>query len=278
MRSKSPLHVPFKQIDVWNNFSKRLLSAPEVELFLDYDGTITPIRLTPAEAVLSPDTIQIMRELINLPKVRVTIVTGRSMKDIRSILPFENIRIVANHGFHMYLDGEEWIHPDAELSVLNMQQTKEELQHLLEPYKGIFVEDKKYTLSIHYRNALVRDIPEITKITQKTALSFNEKFIITEGKEVMEIRPPVNWGKGHAVSKILKAHKYPALSLKVYIGDDMTDEDAFQVLKSTGITIHVGKTNETMAQYYVSDVDEVLQILKMIIKLRTHTSGGRIKS
>jgi trehalose-phosphatase len=78
--------------------------------------------------------------------------------------------------------------------------------------------------------------------------------------------------------EILKARQHSAHSLQMYIGDDITDEDAFQALQSSGITIHVGKISRTHAQYYVTDVDEVLQILKMIITLRTHRSNPHLTS
>jgi trehalose 6-phosphate phosphatase len=271
-------HVPFKQIDIWNNFSKRLLSASKVELFLDYDGTITPIHKTPSEAILAPDTIHILQQLLQLPNVRVTIVTGRSMKDIQRFIPFEDIRLIANHGFQIYQDKTEWIHPDAQSSQLKMHELQDILNKSLESFPKAYVEGKQFTLSIHYRNAAAQDVPYIKELTLKAISSFDPKLVITEGKEVIEVRPPVKWGKGHAVRKILNANSYPPNSMKIYIGDDMTDEDAFQVLKTSGITIHVGETPDTKAQYYVDNVKEVLQILKMIIKLRTHHSNQFLTS
>lgn len=276
MKLNNPPHVPFKQIDIWNNFSKRLLSSSKVELFLDYDGTITPIHKTPSETILSSDTIHILQQLIQLPNVRVTILTGRSMKDIRKFIPFENIRLVANHGFHIYMDGNEWVHPDAESSFPKMHQLQDILLTALKSFSNVFVENKQFTLGIHYRNAAAKDTPIVKELTKKNISSFDPKLVITESKEVIEVQPPVKWGKGNAVSKILKVHPYPHNSLKIYIGDDITDEDAFQVLKSSGITIYVGEISETKAQYYVENVKEVLQILRMIIKLRTHNSSHRL--
>ncbi len=272
MKSNISLHIPLKRIDIWNNFSKRLLSASEVELFLDYDGTITPIQKTPSEAVLSPDTIHLLQQLIQLPDVRVTIVTGRSMKDIRNFITFENIRLVANHGFHICQNKSEWIHPDALTSRPKMHQLQEILQNALDSFSNVYVEDKQFTLSVHYRNVIAQNVPFVKELTMKTISSFDPELIITEGKEVLEVRPAVEWGKGHAVRKILKEHQYPPNSLKIYIGDDITDEDAFKVLKPPGITIHVGEMPETKAQYYVENVKDVIKILKMIIKLRTHYS------
>jgi len=272
MKSNISLHIPLKRIDIWNNFSKRILSAAEVELFLDYDGTITPIQKTPSEAVLAPDTIHLLQQLIQLPDVRVTIVTGRSMKDIRNFVTLEDIRLVANHGFHIYQNKSEWIHPDALSSRPKMHQLQNILQNALDSFSNVFVEDKQFTLSVHYRNVIAQNVPFVKELTIKTVSVFDPELIITEGKEVLEVRPAVEWGKGHAVRKLLNEHQYPSNSLKIYIGDDKTDEDAFKALKSSGITIHVGEMPETKAQYYVENVRDVIKILKMIVKLRTHYS------
>lgn len=276
MKNNGPLHLSSRHLDIWNNVSKRIHSAPEIALFLDYDGTITPIRNTPNEAILAPDTTHLLQRLIQLPNMRVTIVTGRSMEDIRRLIPFENIGFIANHGFHILQDGTEWIHPDAVSSCQTLHQLHAILQNALKQFQKAYLEDKQFTLSIHYRNVYIQEEPTFKEIARKTVCAFDPRLVITEGKEVLEVRPPVDWGKGRAVMEILKTSQHSAHSLQMYIGDDITDEDAFQVIQPSGITIHVGKTSRTHAQYYVTDVDEVLQILKIIITLRTHRSNPHL--
>jgi trehalose 6-phosphate phosphatase len=273
MTETYPLHLSSRQLDIWNNISGKLHSASEIELFLDYDGTITPIRSTPEEALLSPDTIHLLERLIQLPGLRLTIVTGRSMKDIRRLIPFENIGFIANHGFHIYQNREEWIHPDAVSTHQTLHQLHTILQTVLNKFKNAYLEDKQFTLSLHYRNVSIQDQIIFKEMARKTIWEFDPKLVITEGKEVLEVRPPVDWGKGYAVMEILKMPQHDTHALQMYIGDDTTDEHAFQVLQQSAITIHVGKTSRTFAQYYVNDVDEVLQILKMIITLRSHRAN-----
>jgi trehalose 6-phosphate phosphatase len=268
-----PLHLSSRKLDIWNNISGRLHSASEIELFLDYDGTITPIRSTPEEALLAPDTIHLLERLIRLPGTRVTIVTGRSMKDIQKLIPFENIGFIANHGFHIRQQGKEWIHPEAVSTQQTLHQLHTLLQNTLKQFGNAYLEDKQFTLSLHYRNVSIQEQLTFKDIARKTICEFNPTLVITEGKEVLEVRPPVDWGKGYAVMEILKTPRHDTHALQMYIGDDITDEHAFQVLQQAAITIHVGKISKTFAQYYVNDVDEVLQILKMIITLRTHRSN-----
>jgi len=273
MNNNGPFHLSPKQLDIWNNISRQLHTASEIDLFLDYDGTITPIRSTPAEAVLEPETVHVLQQLIQLPHLKVTMVTGRSMADIQKLVLFKNIGFVANHGFHVLQDGKEWRHPEAERFIKKLRKLYTILQGAFQPFPKSFLEDKQFTLSIHYRNVSVQEQTAFKAIARKTIYEFDSRLVLTEGKEVLEVRPPVDWGKGRAVMEILSAQQHSPRSLQMYIGDDITDEDAFQVLQSSGITIHVGNTADTQAHYYVNDVDEVLQILKMIIRLQTHRSN-----
>jgi trehalose 6-phosphate phosphatase len=200
------------------------------------------------------------------------------MKDIRNLIPFENIGFIANHGFHIRQEGNEWIHPEAASSQQKLHQLHAILQNALKQFENAYLENKQFTLSLHYRNVSIREHLAFKEIARKTACDFDPRLVITEGKEVLEVRPPVDWGKGRAVMELLKRRQHSAQILLMYIGDDITDEDAFQALHSSGITIHVGNMPYTNAQYYVNDVDEVLQILKMIIKLRSHRPSQHITS
>jgi len=93
---------------------------------------------------------------------------------------------------------------------------------------------------------------------------------IRKGKKLLEIRPIADWDKGKAVLRLLSKQKSVCKNdkiLPVYIGDDLTDEDAFQVLKSKGITVFVGKPKKSYADFYLQDTEEVKKFLMKILAL-----------
>jgi trehalose 6-phosphate phosphatase len=273
MKNAHPILASPRQLDIWNTLSRQVYIAQEIALFLDYDGTLTPIRKTPNKAIPAPGTISLLRKLIQLPHLTVFIVTGRSMEDIRQRIPLENMGFIANHGFHILRDGNEWKHPGAIQFKWKLQKLHTLLQNTLKPFQHAFIEDKQFTLSIHYRNVPSREKYPLKTTAAETIGAYDSTLLTTEGKEVLEVRPPLDWGKGRAVMKVLKSSQHSPHSLQIYIGDDETDEDAFHVLQSSGMTLHVGRISNTYAQYYMPNVGEVLRFLKMILAMRTHHSN-----
>lgn len=269
---KMPLYLFSNAAVIWKKAAERLRSAEGIALFLDYDGTLTSIRPSPSKAVLSKATAQTLRRLSRLPDVQTTIVTGRSMRDIRRLVPIDNIGFAANHGIHILHDGKEWIHPD----VLPLMQSLKRLHAILRNALGVFpkayVENKKFTLSVHYRNIPLAKVNSLKSSVRKAVRSFDSSLILTRGKKVLEVKPPIVWDKGCAVLKLLKSSKRSRLQLPLFIGDDITDEDVFHVLRASGITVRVGKSSATEATFYVKDVDETHRLLQSIIEIRTHSS------
>lgn len=273
MTIKNPIYLFSKQPDSWEKISRKLRKASNLALFLDYDGTLTPIRHTPSAATLGSETEQLLWQLANLPDVYLTIVTGRSMEDIKRLVPIENITFIANHGFHIFRDGSEWIHPEAISLIQTLKRLSFTLNQALDKFPKAQVENKQFTLSIHYRNIPVRKTSSLMSIVRKTVHSFDPRLILTPGKKVLEVRPQVKWGKGKAVLQVLKTSNLSGRPTAIFIGDDKTDEDVFRVLRFKGIMIRVGKERKTDAVYYVKDVGEVLQLLRSLITLRTSNSS-----
>jgi len=131
--------------------------------------------------------------------------------------------------------------------------------------KSALVEDKKLTLTVHYRNVKNNLIRGLKKKVFDIVNDYKGKIRITTGKKIIEVKPDVNWNKGKAVLKILR--KVNARDNKkniIYIGDDNTDEDVFRVLDKKAITIHVGNKRKSFAQYYVKNVRGVQKFLEWI--------------
>ena len=268
MTNKNPIYLFSPQSNVWKNVSRRLQSAHKLALFLDYDGTLTPIRYTPSAAILTKEAEHVLQQIAKLRNVSLTIVTGRSMEDIRRLVPIENIGIAANHGFHILRNGYEWIHPDAVRLIQTFSRLHAILRNKLEIFPKALAENKQFTLSVHYRNISENKVSSLKSLVMKIVRSFDSTLKITRGKKVLEVRPKIVWGKGNAVLEILRTSKYSHRPLPIFIGDDTTDEDVFQVLRSKGITIRVGKSLTTKAKYFVEDVNDVLLLLKLILELR----------
>jgi trehalose 6-phosphate synthase/phosphatase len=107
---KIPVNLFSERHNSWDSIARKLCSASGIYLFLDYDGTLTPIRRTPSAALLASETEKILQQLAQLPGVQVAIITGRSMEDIRRLVRVENIAFAANHGFNITMEPNGFIH------------------------------------------------------------------------------------------------------------------------------------------------------------------------
>jgi len=134
--------------------------------------------------------------------------------------------------------------------------------------RGVVLENKGITLSVHYRCVPKNRVSDVKAriIALGELPGFRDTLDIHPGKMCLEVRPRVPWDKGSAVAwLILRAMKEGAASfLPVYIGDDTTDEDAFQVLRNVGITVRVGNDRASRAEYYVKNTSEVFRFLTLI--------------
>ncbi len=246
-----------------------------IALFLDYDGTLTPIAPTPDQAVLSPDTKKVLQKIIKCPKVHTAIVSGRSLEDVRRLIGIKDLIYIGNHGFEIKGSGMEFEGLISPAYRQVLAGIKSEIIRSLESFQGVIIENKGITLSVHYRLTQEDERAEILRHLEKITKQFisNQDIHVTTGKMVFEIRPPIDWDKGKAVMWVFKrqqlAYEHQNV-LPIYIGDDVTDEDAFFVLKDMGVTVCVGQKEASQAQYYVNDPDEVIKFLEFLLKVRQH--------
>lgn len=243
-------------------------------ILLDYDGTLTEIVKKPSLAKLTSARRYFLKQLARHKKIIIGIVSGRSLKDVKSKVKVPGIYYIGNHGFEMEGPKLKRLHPKAKKFKPLLKKIARQLNCQLKQIKGIMVEDKGLTLSVHYRLAKktaeknARQI--LFKVLQKYLRAKQVK--LTFGKKVFEIRPPLSWHKGKAVTWILKSLKI-GKAIPFYFGDDETDEDAFRALKKKGITIRVGKRRGTAAQYLFKNVDQVYNFLYFIEKVIEFSPG-----
>ncbi len=257
----------------WNKI-KAAIKGKFVYIFLDFDGTLAPIAKTPGAAFIPRETRRLLLALSGMPNCKLAIVSGRALKDVEKKVGIKNrIVFVGNHGFEIKGPEIKFRSPVEPEYMKLLKKIRVRLEKNLSSVKGVFTEDKGFSLSLHYRAADRNDVPKIRAEFYAAIVSCEakKKVSVITGKKILEIRPPVAWDKGKAVLWLLARHKSGARYKKkevvpVYIGDDKTDEDAFKSLKGKAITIFVGRALNTKARFYLKDTPEVTDFLKVALK------------
>lgn len=233
-------------------------------LFLDYDGTLTPIVGRPEAAILSEDMRRLLASLAQ--KHTVTIVSGRDRADVTRLVGVHGIYYIGSHGFEIAGPGElHFEHEDGLARLPALSAAADQLSASTAGMPGVTLERKRFALAVHYRNAPDDSLPAL-KVIAEEILRSDTDLRVSYGKKVMELRPDTDWNKGHAVRWLinrlrLDGHRAPCM----YIGDDLTDEDAFVELAQDSITILVGDHGApTRAQWRLRDVCEVQALLSRI--------------
>lgn len=248
--------------------------AKKVFLFLDFDGTLAPIRKKPSLAMLPGATETILRRLAKRPNVVVCIVTGRSQADAKEKIRIRNVLWIANHGFEISMGRSHWVHQSALQARHVLGEIARKLKRVLPAIQGVLIENKRYTLTVHYRNVWKQSVPVVKETTQRLLRPYEAQFRITRGKKVFEVRPDVQWNKGRAVDRVLKFLRPGKTSLVVYVGDDRTDEDAFKLLRGRAITVLVGGRRQSAAKYRVGSPSAVAEFLKILDASRRNVEKG----
>ncbi|RKY32344.1 MAG: trehalose-phosphatase [Candidatus Omnitrophota bacterium] len=258
-------------IDYWDKVS-RLLKNNYIFLFLDYDGTLTPIAETPEKASLPLNTRELLMKMAESPRFKLAIITGRALENIKKMIGVKGVIYAGNHGLEIEGPKIKFSCPVVMQSKLVIQKIKKDLVSRLSAIRGVIVEDKILTLSIHFRRAETGEQRKIKKIINEVSRSYAIKKMvrITSGKKVFEVRPYLDWDKGKVVLWLFARQQFITgvkKCLPVYIGDDITDEDAFRMLKDKGLTILVGRPRGTHAQYYLKNTKEVFNFLEQISEI-----------
>ncbi len=251
---------------------KKIVGRRPVALFLDYDGTLAPIAPTPAQARMPAEMKRLIEEFTAVPRCRLTVVSGRSLRDIRKQVGVRRVFYVGNHGLEMAgpgLRSKSLLTPELKET---MKRVKWSLRKEVADIPGVLLEDKGLTLSVHYRLASPEDVASVRRGFVRAAGPFLEEgeIVVTRGKRVFEVRPPLKADKGQAVLWLWKQQKI-ACGRKdlfpVYLGDDATDEDAFIALKGRGLGIRVGAAGASAASYYLKSTHEVEEFLRLLLGL-----------
>jgi trehalose-phosphatase len=229
-------------------------------LFLDYDGTLVPIQRSPDRAVLSHRRKRFLEDLSE--RMFVCIVSGRSLADVRRCVGIERLAYIGNHGLEARWGRRTWVHPLAKKRRPALARLLKRIEARTTRFARLLVEDKGLTGSVHFRRLDPALVEPLRRIVADEVLREGRAFIVTEGKKVLEIRPNIDWDKGVGIRKLMRWLPRERGELRIFIGDDQTDEDAFLALGGDSITIHVGHGRKTRARYRLADVPHVWTFLE----------------
>jgi len=233
-------------------------------VFLDYDGTLTPIVERPELAVLDARTRRAIEHLARC--CTVAVVSGRDLADVRERVGIETIHYAGSHGFDIAgPKGLRHTHPEGVEALSQLDAAERRLRSALAGIDGALVDRKRFAIAVHFRLVADRDVPAI-EAEVDAELARRPGLRKGRGKKVLELRPDVDWNKGAAVRWLLEALGLDHGNVvPIYVGDDVTDEDAFEALaqRSAGIGIVVlDHPRSTAAGYRLPDTDAVRTLLE----------------
>jgi len=225
-------------------------------LAFDFDGTLAPITENPEDASIPPSTRDCLRDLAKIYPCAV--ISGRGRKDLVGRLNGIPLRyVIGNHGVEWESESED----SGEIKKL-IADWESKIRPKLEDYAGIEIENKSYSLSIHYRKAKekTRAMAEIGR-----ALSGIGPAAVIGGKEVVNMLPENAPTKADAFSRVLRLLK---CSHAIFIGDDTTDEDIFRkASKDNVLGVRVGRSRKSQAHYYLESQSKMDKLLKLFLSL-----------
>ncbi|MFO7589807.1 MAG: trehalose-phosphatase [Acidimicrobiia bacterium] len=242
-----------------NRELRRQLVAKPVAVFLDYDGTLTPIVARPELAQPLPSTRAVLEDLTEV--CLVGIISGRDLDDVRTIVGVDGLWYAGSHGFDVLApDGTRSERDDGGTLLDSLESAADELERTVAAVPEAWVERKRFAIAVHFRqvdDALIPDLEAAVDDVVGTHAVLRK----TGGKRIFELRPDVEWDKGAALWSLFeRAGLHTATALPVYLGDDETDEDAFAAVADSGVGILVAEDHEdrvTSASYRLRDPDEV---------------------
>lgn len=243
----------------WPRIRERLRAAKHSAFFLDFDGTLVKLQGRPGDVRMPREARMLLKRLASHANVRVVIVSGRPLRDVRELISVKGLRYFGVHG------GEREDNPVA-LSLGSrraLEAVKLSARRELEVIPGVWLEDKGLSLAIHYRDADPAAAKSAGTALASLVRPSRDVLHILNGSRVWEVLPREIPGKYTAVNDVVG--KLPAGTVVVYIGNDGTDEIAFAELPDQ-ITVRVGRAPSSRARYSVRTPAEVLRLLARMEK------------
>lgn len=250
----------------WNEV-KESFKGP-IFLMTDYDGTLTPIVERPKDAELSESMRELLDQLTNF--CPVGIISGRALDDLKSRIKLEGVYYSGNHGYEISGPEISFVKEEAEKAKDAIEKICQAIEKESNSIEGILVENKEFTASVHYRLVSEESVPKVEQIVKKVVGPHEQDRVVrlNRGKKVFEVKPDLDWDKGKAVSLLIEKADIDEEATPIYLGDDVTDEDAFSVLEDNGIGILVSdREKESAAKFRLRGVEEVKLLFDKLVNL-----------
>lgn len=254
-------------LPVTEAIASRLAGTPLI-VMLDVDGTLAPIAPRPVDAAVSPSTRTVLERLVAIEGVHVVLVSGRAAQDALGLVGVKGVWTVGNHGFEIVTPAGD-TETDTELASesASIAQAARDLDPIVAAVPGALLENKRWTLSIHYRQADRDAVEPLREQVERVALAL--RLRVTDGKEVVEVRPAARVDKGTAVVAMgERLGGFTDDASLLFAGDDRTDEDAFRAVRgrlSRAVTIRVAESDvETAAELTLRDPAAVHSFLEWL--------------
>ncbi|WOL02127.1 putative trehalose-phosphate phosphatase 6 [Canna indica] len=274
-----------------------MAKGKRVVVFLDYDGTLSPIVDDPDCAFMSDS----MRSAVDkvAQHFPTCIISGRRRDKVYKFVKLTNVYYVGSHGMDIMAPVKSLDHgintslheqaidekgnkavlfQPAEEFLPIIEEVYSELERKTKEINGVMVENNKFCISVHFRRVDEVDWRSLEDQVINTIKEY-PSLCITRGRKVIEIRPSIKWDKGRALEYLLEILGFASdQTLPLYIGDDRTDEDAFKVLqrRGQGYSIIVSSIpKDTKASYSLRDPSEVMSFLLLLSKWKKHSDSSR---
>lgn len=260
---------------------QKIDQAERLWLFLDYDGTLADFATTPDEILPDQALISLIQQLVSQPDIRVTVISGRRLAHVQTLIPVPNILIAGTYGLELRTTNGDTIHRvDYEEVRPLLDELKEEWGQLLNGRDGFFLEDKGWTLAIHAKDAAEEEAADVLPQAHRQAnllmeQASNDLFRLQGGHRFLECGPRAA-DKKRTVEHILSTYSWDGDPLLVYLGDDDKDEVAFEAIQAhEGVVGAVGdRLRNSAADCWLPSPQAVRQWLQAVLEARKSTSSS----
>lgn len=255
------LPIPLVNLE---SFANRLADRRPA-LFLDYGGTLVPVGDRPEYARLSDDMRSLLGEAARA--MPVIVVSGRSLDDVSSLVGLPEIIYAGSHGLEIRGPTLDLELPEGMDALDELGKAADELAARLDKIAGPRLERKRFTIVVHLRQVAGRDRSAVVAAVEQVQARY-PRLHRTGGKDVIELLPNIDWDKGRAVAWLLSELGLAGPEvLPIYIGDDVTDEDAFKAVRGRGLGILVSERPQpSAADYRLKDTREVAALLRRLVE------------